>query len=268
LTCEPALDGLSGPYGLAGLSGPRDAPVLVLTHAIGTGPRLWDGVAALQAGRYRLLRVAFPGHDGAPAPPGPYSLASLGACVLAAMDACGVETADYCGVSLGGMTGLWLAAHHPSRVRSLVACCAAIDPVPSRQAWLDRAALVRASGMAAIAGAMPERWFTPEFIARWPDRVAEVTGMLLATDPEGYAACGEAIAGLDLRSLLGDISVPTLVVAGEQDPAAPVWLAAQCATAIAGSRLRVIRGTSHLAPFQAPGPVADLIGHLAGASAR
>ena len=40
------------------------------------------------------------------------------------------------------MTGLWLAAHAPDRISSLVVCCAAITPMPSRQSWLDRAALV------------------------------------------------------------------------------------------------------------------------------
>jgi 3-oxoadipate enol-lactonase len=231
-------------------------PVLVLAHSIGSSPSMWDRVAGLLGTGHQVLRYRFPGHDGRPALPGPYSLASLGADVLDFMNSHDVDSAAFCGLSLGGMTGLWLAANVPARITSLVACCAAIDPMPSRQAWLDRAALVRASGMAAIAEQMPPRWFTPSFIARQPSAVAQVVRTLLATDPAGYAACGEAIAGLDLRSLLGAIKAPTLVIAGDQDLAAPPWLAAQCARGITGSRLRVIRGTSHLAPVQTPGPVA------------
>lgn len=230
-------------------------PVLVLAHSIGGGQRQWDGVARALGGRFRVLRHSFPGHDGRPAPDGPCSLATLGAGVLDLLDEHSVGAAVFCGLSLGGMTGLWLAAHAPDRIRSLVVCCAAIDPMPSRQAWLDRVALVRAAGMAAIADQMPPRWFTPEFIAARPDVVRDVVGTLLATDPAGYAACGEAIAGMDLRASLGLVGAPALIIAGDADQAAPPWLAAVCARGIRDSRLRVLRGVSHLAPVQAPAQI-------------
>jgi len=144
-------------------------------------------------------------------------------------------------------------------------CCAAITPLPSRQAWLDRAALVRSAGMAAIGEMIPPRWFTADFIARQPAAVAAVMDMLLGTDPQGYAGCAEAIADLDLAPVLGAIKAPTLVLAGAEDPAAPPWQGARTALGIAESRLTVIRGTSHLAPYQSPGPVtAAILGHLVG----
>jgi pimeloyl-ACP methyl ester carboxylesterase len=136
--------------------------------------------------------------------------------------------------------------------------------MPSRQAWLDRAALVRSYGMAAIAETIPPRWFTPDFIARQPRAVAAVVDMLLGTDPQGYAGCGEAIADLDLVPALASVKAPTLVIAGADDVAAPPWQGARTALGVAGSRLTVIRGTAHLAPYQTPGPVnAAILAHLA-----
>jgi 3-oxoadipate enol-lactonase len=177
----------------------------------------------------------------------------------------GVTTAAYCGISLGGMIGLWLAANAPERISSLVVCCAAITPMPSRQAWLDRAALVRSAGMAAISDMIPPRWFTADFIARQPAAVSVVMDMLLGTDPRGYAGCAEAIADVDLGPALGAIKAPTLVLAGAEDPAAPPWQGARTALGITESRLTVIRGTSHLAPYQTPGPVtAAILSHLVG----
>jgi 3-oxoadipate enol-lactonase len=252
---------------VASLEGPKSAPVLILANPIGTTRAIWDGPARVLGRAFRLLRFELRGHGepGAqsPAPPGGYSLAELGTDVLGLMREHDVASAAYCGISLGGMIGLWLAAHAPERISSLAVCCTAIVPMPDRQAWLDRVALIRASGMAAISEATPPRWFPPDFIASEPAAVAFAMDMLNHTDPGGYAGCGEAIAGMDLRPALGTIKAPTLVIAGSQDTAAPPWQAAQTASGIAGSRLRVIRGASHLAPYQMPGPVtAEILAHL------
>lgn len=250
------------------LEGPDGAPAVILANPIGTSRAIWDAQVRVLRRDYRLLRFELRGH-GKPgarsdAPPGPYSIAELGTDVLGLMHEYGITAAAYCGVSLGGMIGLWLAANAPERISSLVVCCTAITPMPSRQAWLDRAALVRSSGMAAISEMIPPRWFTPEFIAREPAAVSFVMDMLHGTDPGGYAGCGEAIAELDLRPALGSIKAPTLVIAGAQDQAAPPRQGAVTASGIADSRLTVIRGTSHLAPYQTPGPVTGaIIEHLA-----
>jgi len=232
------------------IEGPDDAPALILANPIGTTRAIWDAQVRLLRDDFRLLRFELRGH-GEPgarsaAPPGPYSIAA------------------YCGVSLGGMIGLWLAANAPDRISSLIVCCTAITPMPSRQAWLDRAALVRSEGMAAISEMIPSRWFTPDFIARQHGAVSAVVDMLLGTDPQGYAGCGEAIADLDLRPTLAAIKAPTLVIAGAEDVAAPPWQGARTALGIEDSRLTVIRGTAHLAPYQTPGPVSAAIrAHLA-----
>jgi 3-oxoadipate enol-lactonase len=258
---------MSEPQLAASLEGPDGAPVLVLANPLGTTQAIWAAQVPVLREHFQLLRFELRGH-GEPgarsaAPPGPYSIAELGTDVLGLMRDYGVTTAAYCGISIGGMIGLWLAGNAPERISSLVVCCAALTPMPSRQAWLDRAALVRSAGMAAIGEMVAPRWFTADFIARQPAAVSTVVDMLLGTDPRGYAGCAEAIADLDLEPVLGAIKAPTLVLAGAEDPAAPPWQGAQTALGIAGSRLTVIRGTSHLAPYQTPGPVtAALLGHL------
>jgi 3-oxoadipate enol-lactonase len=207
----------------ASIEGPDDAPVVILANPIGTTRAIWDAQARVLREDFRLLRFELRGH-GRPgaqsdAPPGPYSIAELGTDVLGLMREYGVTAAAYCGISIGGMIGLWLAAN----------------------------------------AAVPPRWFTPDFIARQPAAVAFVMDMLHGTDPEGYAGCGEAIAGMDLRPALGAVKAPTLVIAGAEDSAAPPWQGAMTAAGIADSRLRVIRGASHLAPYQSPGPVTAAI---------
>jgi 3-oxoadipate enol-lactonase len=73
----------------------------------------------------------------------------------------------------------------------------------------------------------------------------------------------EAIAAMDLRSSLGRISAPVLVIAGAEDPATRPWHGARIASAVGCSRLRVIRGAAHLANVSHPGEVtAALMAHL------
>jgi 3-oxoadipate enol-lactonase len=247
--------------------GPRDAPVLVLANPIGTSMGIWRHQVPVLSRHFRVVRFEHRGHGApgaqSPAPAGPYSMAELGADVLGLLSACGVERAAFAGVSLGGMVGIWLAANAPERISSLAVVCSALVPLPSAQAWRERVATVRACGMEPIVDMVVPRWFTPAFLAGYPGEVSGVAGMLRATNPAGYAGCADAIAAMDLRPLLPAVKAPTLVISGAEDPAAPPSQGALTALGINGSRLTVIRGASHFAHFQAPGPVtAALLTHF------
>ena len=249
------------------VDGPDDAPALVLGNPIGTNRDVWSHQLPVLSRYFRVLRYEYRGHGvpGAqsPAPPGPYTIADLGNDVLAVADAHDIDRFAYAGVSLGGMTGIWVAASAPERITSLAVCCAALTPLPSPQAWHDRAALVRAQGMAPLAEMVVPRWFTPAFMAREPEAVQTVVDMLTATNPEGYAGCGEAIAALDLRPLLGSVRAPTLVLSGVEDIAAPPSVGAYTARNIPGARLTVIQAASHFAHYERPGPVTNaLLSHF------
>jgi 3-oxoadipate enol-lactonase len=248
---------------VSSLDGPEQAPVLILGNPIGTNRDVWSHQLPVLSRYFRVLRYEPRGHGApgaqSPAPNGPYTIDDLGRDVLALADKRGIKNFAYAGVSLGGMTGIWLAAHAPERVSALAVCCAALTALPSPQAWHDRAALVRAEGMAPLADMVVPRWFTPAFMAREPQAVQTVVDMLTATNPEGYAGCGEAIAALDLRPLLASVKAPTLVLSGAEDPAAPPAIGAYTARAIPGARLAVIQAASHFAHYEKPGPVTNAL---------
>jgi 3-oxoadipate enol-lactonase len=236
--------------------------VVVLGNSLGTTRELWEPQVGALGARFRLLRYEHRGHGGSPAPPGPYGLAGLAADVLQLLDEFGVETASYCGISLGGMIGMWLAAHAPDRIGALALCCTSAY-LPPAQLWEERAAKVRATGMASISAQVVGRWFTPAFAERDPATVAGFVTMVEGVSPEGYAGCAEAIAAMDQRASLGQISAPTLVIAGAEDPATPPWHGAAIASGVRSARLRVIRGGAHLVNVSQPGEVtAALLAHL------
>ena len=259
----------AGPLRLAAsLDGPASAPVQVLGNSIGTTRAVWDPQAPAFGARFRLLRFEYPGHGGSPAPPGPYSIGDLARGVLALLDDYQVESASYCGISLGGMVGIWLAAHAPERISALGLCCTSAYLGPASM-WSERAALVRARGMGPVADQAAGRWFTPAFRRSGPAAVAAIVDAMRRGDPEGYAGCCDAIGGMDQRASLTSVSAPALVIAGAEDPATPPWHGAVIAAGIRGSRLTVIRGASHLANVSQPGQVAAaLLAHLLAASPR
>jgi 3-oxoadipate enol-lactonase len=176
------------------------------------------------------------------------------------MDSLGIERADYCGVSMGGMVGMWLAANHPSRIRRIVLASTSAHMAP-QQPWIDRAALVRAEGMASVAQPTLERWLTPEFLAANSPAVMVTRDQLMGTDPQGYAGCAMAVGEMDLRADLSSISAPTLVIVAEDDPSTPPSHGEFIAESIAGSQLARVPGR-HLALVEHPEQFSMVIGEF------
>jgi 3-oxoadipate enol-lactonase len=243
------------------LEGPEDAPVLVLSNSLGSTLGMWDDQASVLRERFRLLRYDQRGHGDSPVPPGPYEIEDLGLDLLALLDRLEIEHASFCGLSIGGLVGMWFASEAPVRVERLVLCCTAarFDP----DFYDARAHKVRAEGVASISDAVLERWFTPEFRAARPETVERAESMLRATPTEGYAGCCEVLRDTDLRSRLGEIQAPTLVIAGAEDPAATVDQAQEIHDSIQGARLVVIENAAHLANIEQPEAVTrEILNHL------
>ncbi len=246
------------------VAGPDDAPVVLMGGSLGTTLATLDAQAAALAERFRVVRFDHRGHGGSPVVPGPYTIADLGRDVLALLDALGVEHASYCGLSIGGMAGMWLAAHAPERVERLALFCTSAYHPPA-EAWAERAAAVQEAGSTeVVADAVVARWLTPGYASEHPEDVALLRAMLTGTPAEGYAACCRAIERMDLRPDLPRIQAPTLVVTGAQDPATPPEHGAAIAALIPGARLESLSPSAHNPAVERPGDVTALIrDHLA-----
>ncbi|HEX7746121.1 MAG TPA: 3-oxoadipate enol-lactonase [Micromonosporaceae bacterium] len=242
----------------ATVDGPASAPVLVLGSSLGTTGAMWQPQLPALAGRFRVIRYDHLGHGRSAVRPGPYTIDLLGRELLRLLDNLDVPRAHYGGLSLGGMVGMWLAAHAPERVHRLALLCTSASLGPP-EGWRQRAATVRAAGLDAIADAVLARWFTPPFAAGRPHLVAEHRAMLTATPVAGYAGCCEAIAGMDLRPDLSRVAAPTLVIAGADDPATPVEHARQIVERIPHAQLAVVDHAAHLANVEQPEQVGKLL---------
>jgi len=235
------------------IDGDPTAPALILSNSLGTTLEMWAPQVAALSGRHRLIRYDTRGHGGSPVTPGPYSFDDLGQDVLAVLDALQVERAAFCGISMGGHTGLWLGVHAGRRFDAIAVCNSAAK-IGNEQAWRERAAMVRiggTAGMQELASSAPARWFTEGFVNAQPEVVQRAQHGIARIDPEGYAACCEALATSDLRASLGKIHIPTLLLAGESDPVTTVADAQAMQAGISGAQLATVPA-SHLSNLEAP----------------
>ena len=245
--------------------GPEGAPILLLSNSLGTDMGMWVPQMEQWAHRFRVLRYDQRGHGASDAPAGAYSIDRLGRDVIELLDALDIATVDFCGLSLGGMVGQWLGIREPHRLRRLVLANTSSFMGPP-DAWDARIALVRRQGMAPLARASVERWFTQAFAQSGRHAIAPIAAMLQATDPQGYAGCCAAIRDMDMRRTVALIQTPTLVIGATHDPATPPTHSNALATAIAGSRLAMLKA-AHLANVEQPIAFQDAVhGMLSGPS--
>lgn len=232
------------------LTGPSEAPVVVLSHSLGTDLTMWDGqIRAIEA-RFRVLRYDLRGHGGSGVTAGPYSLDHLGGDVVGLLDALGVERAHFCGVSIGGMVGMGLGLRAPGRFHSLVLSNTAAR-IGTPDGWSARIDQIRREGMASISAAAVERWLTANFRARSPHVVEKMRRIFENTPVEGYAGCCAAIRDADFRKSVSSIRIPTLVLSGTRDLATPPTDGRFLAAQIPGARYEEL-DAAHLANIEAP----------------
>jgi 3-oxoadipate enol-lactonase len=239
------------------VEGPERAPVLMLSNSLGTNLHMWDEQVAPWTRHFCLVRYDRRGHGQSNVPKGPYSMDRLGRDVLGVLDGLGIAKINWCGLSMGGMVGMWLGANAANRVDKLILSNTSAY-FPDKSMWEGRIKLVREKGLAAIVDANMERWFTAGFRQRAPQAMAKMREMFLATKVDGYVGCGEAIRDMDHRPLLPKISVPTLVIAGRQDPATTLEAGEYIRQNVPGARIAVLEA-AHISNLEQPQEYAQTV---------
>ena len=235
------------------ITGPEGAPWITFSHALANNLTLWDDVTNSLKDRFRILRFDHPGHGKSSAVPGPYSFDMLIENAIGLLDELEIGTTHWVGLSIGGMMGYGLAARHPDRLSSLVACDSRPDASPDYVDYFQyRIDTANEKGMEGLVEPTIERWFTPESVASNPPVLDKVRAMIRSTDPVGHAGCCEALKQLSFGSVLGNIEVPTLVLGGANDKGAPPDVLAAAAQKIPGAQHAIIPKAGHISALENP----------------
>ena len=204
-------------YRLEGLEG---RPVLVLSHSISTDHGMWEPQMPDLLRHFQVLRYDTRGHGASDSLPGDYSVEQLARDALALVDHLGIHRFAWCGLSMGGTIGQWLALHAPDRLTHLVLANTSAR-IGNRALWEARIKSVRDGGMAGIVDLAMHRFFSAKTLQGRDPHASSVRSVLLATNPEGYLGCCVALRDFDSTQQIKQISVPTLVIAGDQDVSTP-----------------------------------------------
>ncbi len=233
-------------YEISGLG-----PPVLLCHGYGGNHQDWLYQVAALNRDYTVLTFDYRGHGSSDAPTeaDAYSVALFAADALMLADALGIDKFSLAGHSMGGFVALRAALDFPSRLNSLVLVDTSAGPVdmPDQSALQAKLAkIARAEGMAAAFdynAAHNPLALRGYRLFPWHRELAR--RRLLETSVDGYVYAGRALAGReDLTARLAEITVPTLVVVGEED--APFRRPAEVlAAGIPGARLEVIQGAAH-----------------------
>ena len=230
-----------------------DGPTLCFVHGSGGSKDVWKAQARL-SDRFPVVALDLSGHgdsDDVDAPAGRDALNAYADDVAAVAEA--TNAAVLCGNSLGGAVALWVAVE-----RDL-----ALDVEPD----LALDGLVLAGTGAKLAVAEPLR----DALATDFDRAIAMlhqADRLFHDAPSAYVElsragmrdCGRAVTerdfrtchSFDVRDRLGEISVPSLALAGEHDALTPVASHEYLADHIEGCTRAVIEDAAHLAMLERP----------------
>jgi len=228
------------------LSGPPHAPVVMLSHSLGSNLHMWDPQLAVLEGRFRVLRYDTRGHGGSDVPGDAYRLEELVADAAALLDALAIPTVHFVGLSMGGMIAQGFALSHPDRLDRLVLCDTSAFPAEAQPVIQDRIDTARREGLAPLVDSTLARWFTADYLRCKGPGVDMIHSILRSSPTAGYIGCTEAIRRLNYLDDLSRIERPTLIVVGEEDPGTPVAAARAIHERIGGSRLVILPSASHL----------------------
>jgi 3-oxoadipate enol-lactonase len=236
------------------LSGRDGAPVVMLSHSLASSLVMWHPQLDSLESKFKVLRFDTRGHGDSDAPEGKYTLELLAADAVALMDALEIDAVHFVGLSMGGMIGQNLALDHGDRLKSLALCdTAAVMPDEVQPIWQQRIAAARKKGLQDQVDETLERWFTPEYLSHNSPEVEMIRRQILATPVAGYIGCSEAIRNLDNLKRLSEITLPTLIIVGEEDPGTPVAASEAMHARIDGSKLVVLPAARHLSNIEQSG---------------
>jgi 3-oxoadipate enol-lactonase len=236
-----------GRIGFDEAGGGKATPIVFL-HGVGSDKSIWAPQLAHFGKTRRAVAFDYPGY-GESEFAGHATRDDFAAAVLAGMDALGIEQAHVCGLSLGGVVTIAIHAAAPQRCASLV-IADSFAVHPDGQGIYDRS--VAASSAMTMRELAEARTDVLLGSAAMPALRAEIVETMASIEPTAFRLGAAAVWLADQRVRVSEITVPTLILVGEEDRITPPQLSEELARMVPGSRLEIIPEAGHLTNAEQP----------------
>ena len=228
--------------------GNRNGPPVLMIQGLGADKHAWTLQRLALARRYRTIALDNRGAGRSDKPYGDYSLEQMAEDAIAVLDHAGVERAHVMGASMGGAITEIIGVRHADRVRSLtLACTACMHHQWRKELLAEWAETATEHGMGSMTGEAARWLIGPRSFRRLAPAIGWMGPLAFSRPPHAFAGQVAAILDIDdsLADELGDITVPTLVIVGNQDILTPRGDSEDIADRIPTAELVVISGAAH-----------------------
>jgi pimeloyl-ACP methyl ester carboxylesterase len=244
--------------------GDHSLRALVLLHAFPIGANLWEPQIHSIPDGWRLITPDLRGFGGSTDVDSvtALSMADYAADVLDLLQELGIQRAVIGGCSMGGYAALALYAAHPEVFDGLILANsrAGADSPEARANRRGMLALVDREGPSGVS-----REMMPKLLGKTTNETntsveAFVRRLIKQQSPVAIrGAIHRMMHRPDSTPLLAQVSVPTLVITGEEDEMIPVEESRRMAGAVKGATLVIIPGAGHLSNLEQPEAFNDAV---------
>lgn len=231
-----------------------DGVNIVCVHGLGGSSNTWTPLMTAMQG-HRIVRIDLPGSGRSENFTGELTIEKMVGAIIKVCQHLGIAQAHFIGHSMGTIVCQHLATQRPEMVSSLALfgplVCPPDNGRPSIAARSEKAASGGAAAMQEIADAVVTGATSKETKEQHPVAIALVRESVMRQSPKGYSQSCAALANAQAAPI-GQISVPTLLLTGDQDGVAPVPAVTTMGERINNSRVVVLNGCGHWPTFEKP----------------
>jgi 3-oxoadipate enol-lactonase len=237
-------------------------PSVVLLHPFPVHHELWLPIVQMLSSRFRLILPDLRGHGESSLGSGPATMQKHAADISRVMDDAGVDRAPLIGVSIGGYALFEFWRRFRDRVTALVLCNtkAQADSPESRANRLQTADDVLQRGTEPFFESMIQKLLGETTRRSRPDLAEGALRMMRKMSAENVAGVQRGMAERpDSVATLKTITVPTLIITGDEDLMTGVPEAELMKQSISGSQMKVVARAGHYSPWEQPEEVGRLL---------
>ncbi|MGD9252704.1 MAG: alpha/beta fold hydrolase [Holophagae bacterium] len=230
-------------------------PAVVLGHSFLCSGEMWANQVGPLAERYRVINIDQRGHGRSSPCATPFSLYDMVDDVAAVLDSLEIDRAVWAGLSIGGMVAMRAALVIPDRVRALII----VDSHAGSETTFKKLKYGAMNLGATVLGLRPfvpavlplmfgatTMKEQPELVRHWGDRFGDLHR------PSVSATLQALVRRDSVAGKLAQITVSSLVLAGEEDRSLPPALSKEIADGLVDAELLTIAEAGHLSALERP----------------